>query len=508
MSSAPARRPSDGAIRAMLTERADRLTPQPVDVSGVFGEALRGSRQDRRGWRLWPALSAGASLAALVAVALVAVVLPSRVPTASSLPSAGPSVVSPASAAPLTTPVVLSPGQLLAAVSASADGLVGRLVPLRGALASVIHSCPAYPLDASPCNGLTPYISDLTGSVRVRLTTAFLGGSDAIGGPESQIWIVRVTGEHEADQLVVELIGGLKAGPDGGLAFSVNQLLANQDATTVGSFVAVDGWLVRTSSHPCASAVGPGAADVMRFDCPHEVYLTETEFQPLRADGSSLGPAAGVYLPADAYEQWAPDPAPFSTGGVVPRRAVYLLRAMPTTCSSGTACQSFRQAEVLGRLDPLTDEVSSPEPMAAQTVAEVLAASANDPFAFADGRQLTVHGWLVRTPPLRCKSVFIGPYSCGELDFLTDEPFQPWSADGVTGTARTPDVGMRVQNGAYDAFAPDPRLGSDGAYPPHEGTYVVRGVIRSGCETMPQPAGSFAPCSGPAVLFWEIVERR
>jgi hypothetical protein len=505
MSDAPARPPSDDAIRAMLTERAGRLTTQPLDVTGAFAEALRGSRQERRVWRLWPALTGGASLAALVAVALVAVILPSRVPTASSPPSAGPSVVSPASAAPLATPVVLSPGQLLEAVSASADGLVGRLVPLRGALASVIHSCPPRPVGASPCNGLTPYISDVTGGIRVRVTDAVIHGSESAGSPESQIWIVRVTNGREADGLVVELIGGLKQGPDGGLTFTVAQLLANHDESRVGSLVAVDGWLVRTPLHSCPSISSSGA----RYGCPSDVYLTDTEFQPLRADGSSLGPTAGIDLPADAYEQWAPEPAPFSTGGVVPQRAVYLLRAMPTTCPVGTACQSFRQAEVLGRLDPLSDQVSSPEPSDAQTVAEIIAASANEPFAFADGRQLIVHGWLVRTPQLPlCRPAPESPYGCDQLDYVTDLPFQPWSSTATSVSARGPDVGLRVQNGAYDAFAPDPRQDSDGAYIPREGTYVVRGVIRSGCETLPQPEGSVAPCAGPAVLFWEIVERR
>jgi len=500
MSDAPARPPSDDAIRAMLTERAGRLTPQPLDVTGAFAEALRGSRQERRVWRLWPALTAGASLAALVAVALVAVILPSRVPTASSPPSAGPSVVSPASAAPLATPVVLSPGQLLEAVSASADGLVGRLVPLRGELASVSSCAPGAPT----CQGLITIISDSTGSVRVR---AGIGRAqpNASGHLAAPIWIVRITGEHESDQLVLDLVGGLKAGPDVGLTFTVKQLLANQDATTVGSLVAVDGWLVRTPLHSCPSISSSGA----RYGCPSDVYLTDTEFQPLRADGSSLGPTAGIDLPADAYEQWAPEPAPFSTGGVVPQRAVYLLRAMPTTCSVGTACQSFRQAEVLGRLDPLSDQVSSPEPSDAQTVAEIIAASANGPFAFADGRQLIVHGWLVRTPQLPlCRPAPESPYGCDQLDYVTDLPFQPWSSTATSVSARGPDVGLRVQNGAYDAFAPDPRQDSDGAYIPREGTYVVRGVIRSGCETLPQPEGSVAPCAGPAVLFWEIVERR
>jgi hypothetical protein len=503
MSDAPARPPSDEAIRAMLTERADRVTPQPLDVTGIFGEALRGSRQERRTWRLWPALTASASFAALVAVALVAVVLPSRGPTASNPPSAGPSVVSPASVPPVTAPVVLSPGQLLAAVSSSSDGLVGRLAAVRGALTSVMPSCVLRPLGASPCNGLITFISDATSSVRVRPTDAVLGGSGAVGGPESQIWIVRVTGERVADQLVVELIGGLKPGPDGAVTFTVDQLLASLDPTTVGSLLAVDGWLVRTPLHSCPSISFPDA----RYGCPSDVYLTDAEFQPLRVDGSSLGPAAGVYLPADAYERWAPEPAPFGTGGVVPRRAVYLLRPAPVTCPSGTTCVSFRQAEVVGRLDPLSAAAPSLDASDAQAVAEVLAASANEPFAFADGRQLVVHGWLVRTPALRCIAM-PGLYGCDEMDFLTDEPFQPWSADGVTASARIPDVGMRVQNGAYGAFAPDPQRGADGAWAPREATYVVRGVIRSGCETMPQPEGSVAPCSGPAILFWEIVERR
>ena len=86
-----------------------------------------------------------------------------------------------------------------------------------------------------------------------------------------------------------------------------------------------------------------------------------------------------------------------------------------------------------------------------------------------------VEAWLVGTPPLGCGPV--SPYpedpnGCGPMAFLTDERDEPASI-GSGGTVRPPDVALRVQDGAYEAFAPAPQI-SDGATEPRRATWLVR----------------------------------
>jgi hypothetical protein len=118
-----------------------------------------------------------------------------------------------------------------------------------------------------------------------------------------------------------------------------------------------------------------------------------------------------------------------------------------------------------------------------------------------------VRAWLVATPALRglCVSPSGSPdYGCIERDWLTDKPFQPYISNGNTGSTRDPSVGLRVQNGAYATFAPDPATGAFVALDPRLGTYLVRATVHDACELLPR-ASTDLPCTGPAVVLWEVV---
>ena len=101
-----------------------------------------------------------------------------------------------------------------------------------------------------------------------------------------------------------------------------------------------------------------------------------------------------------------------------------------------------------------------------------------------------VDAWLVGTPPIRC------PGRCGPWAFLTDAPYQPASTDGVDGEIRPPEVGLRVQDGAYEAYAPNP-LSIGWGVEPRRATWLVRRVP---CPTGP----SQSTCSETP---WEILAR-
>jgi hypothetical protein len=122
-------------------------------------------------------------------------------------------------------------------------------------------------------------------------------------------------------------------------------------------------------------------------------------------------------------------------------------------------------------------------------------------------REFLVRGWLVATPPLRCQARPIPSglpnYRCDERDWLTDERFQPWTTDGTTGSARDPAVGLQVQIGAYEAFAPNPAISSGGGREPRLGTYLVRFSVHAACEY----ARAGPDCAGGLLFTWEIVDR-
>jgi hypothetical protein len=263
----------------------------------------------------------------------------------------------------------------------------------------------------------------------------------------------------------------------------------------------VDGWLVRDPLHPCAS---DPRNPVVAYGCPSDDWLSEEEFQPLQADGSSIGPRASILLSSGSYDRWAPNPAPAGLGdrGVEPRHAIYLLWLVSDGCGPNADCATPPPRwRIVGRFDPLPDLLqSSPSPSSqppstgvVHTVAELVA----DPASFLN-QDVTVAGWLVATPPLKC----VG--SC-EFDWITDAPFQPWVADGQKGSTREPAVGIRVQNGAYAAFAPSPATGDFGSRTPQFGDWILRQSIGSTCSDAGQPPT--VVCAGGRTIHWEVIRR-
>lgn len=124
---------------------------------------------------------------------------------------------------------------------------------------------------------------------------------------------------------------------------------------------------------------------------------------------------------------------------------------------------------------------------------------------FTAPAEYVVRGYLVATPPLRCRDAPAPPgvpdYGCSEVDWLTDVPFQPW----VAGSVLSPDVGLRVQNRAYATFAPDPRLEAGVGNAPRLGVYQVRISVRSTCDLAASSPG--VDCAGGPYFAWEVVGR-
>lgn len=96
-----------------------------------------------------------------------------------------------------------------------------------------------------------------------------------------------------------------------------------------------------------------------------------------------------------------------------------------------------------------------------------------------------VDAWLVGSPPPSCPAPFpidspapppgldVG---CGPAAWLTPTEEQPVKGDATSIEVGAPQDGLRVQNGAYDAYAPNPERGPylPGIETPRRGLYLVR----------------------------------
>jgi len=133
-----------------------------------------------------------------------------------------------------------------------------------------------------------------------------------------------------------EYIGTLTVPPTGGPAWFVQDLREGA-ANVEGSYAAVQGWLVRDPFHPCPSNPQP---PVVVYGCPTDDWLSESEFQPLQSDGSSIGPPAALYLSSGSYDTWAADPAPFGQDnlGVIPRFGTFLMWLVSDGCGPNADC--------------------------------------------------------------------------------------------------------------------------------------------------------------------------
>jgi hypothetical protein len=347
------------------------------------------------------------------------------------------------------------------------------------------------------------------------------GPDPADFGLVDRTYVVRITGDLVDGLPVVDLLGEIATGRAGGLTVTVDEVLKG-GLGAGGQFVAINGWLVRDALHPCpALPLASGTpSDGPKYGCPDDDYLTDLEFQPLQGDGSSVGPPDGLFLPAGTYDQWAPSPAFFGQYGVgvVPRRATYLVRLVASNpgkelpCGSAAGCSlvTVVRWQIVGRLDPIPELPSTPAELASPSEAPVHSVADFVGGLPADIRpsEFTIRAYLVSTPPLKCVGAAppgLPDYSCGERDWLTDEPFQPWVADGNTGSTRDPAVGLRVENGAYDLFAPDPGIGAHAAREPRLGTYLVRFAVHSTCDyAIQSPANG---CLGGPIFTWEVIGR-
>jgi hypothetical protein len=530
----------DDAIRAMLEDRADRASragqaAAALDLRSIVAAA--GPRTRNRGLlgRLVPRLSLAVGTLTAVIVAGVLVVGPivtrpvgTAAPTGQAPGSTTPtSQVAPS---PSTAPElrVLTPAEAGDLIRTRSAELAGTFVAVDGQL----QTAPGVRCPISGSCGPT-VLANAGGMIEVRRLDDVGPGPWDGSGPLTGRLILRVGEAQDNGVPVVDYLGKLNSPANGDLGWSVDEIRAGA-ANVRGAFVAVRGWLVRTPLHPCASIPHPsGSVDSGRtFGCPDDDYLTASSYQPMQSDGSSIGAPNAIELPAGSYDAWAPAPASFGRDsvGVEPREATYLLQKQPDTCPLDARCAAGTTTDpaaalhwrIVGRLDPLVEGATanpSPQPSSADvggtpwTVAELATAQAPDNFALAEGRVLAVRGWLVATPPLRCLNdpgTGVAPsWQCDEVDWLTDEAFQPWVSNGSGATVRPPDVGLHVQNGAYEAFArPNVGFGMSSGLVPALGTYLIRGSVHDVCETLPRAVDpSAAPCAGPAIVLWEVVGR-
>lgn len=506
------RGPVHDPIRSMLEARADRLRPRPFEVPSLIADVPQATT--RSGWlgTFAPRLSVAAIAAVVVLVAAAVVTGPLLLlPAGSEGPSASRSeVASPegSTAAPETVRMLTAAELGDLARTRSAE-LGSRLAAVRGALTIAFDP---------RCSGAACATATLNGAgegVVLRLGPDFfdLGvGSGTMNGA----YVVRFTAERDRDRPVVDVLGRLITEHADSFTSSVHQLIA-EDPGRTGSYAAVDGWLVRSAFHPCPSYVVPTI-----YGCPTDEYLTDEAFQPMRPDGSSVGPAKSIYMPAGSYQNWAPDPLADPDGGVAPRRAVYLLQKQRASGCAGSDgdCRMLASqwGMIAGRLDPIPPvPPGSPPPSRAPSQSPIATAS-GDPWTVAvllgskyeSAADYLVRGWLVATPPLRCLSrpvpYGLPDYGCDEVDWLTDEAFQPWVTKPQGAEVRAPEVGMRVQNGAYAAFAPSPGFGEPGGgREPRLGTWIVRFGIRSTCEYAQLDPD--VACAGGPFFTWEVIRR-
>ena len=354
--------PTDEAIRDMIEARAERAGPIRFDPSVVAARAVRDARSRPSPPSLLPRLAIATTSVATAVVLGVMIALPLGGRPASAPPSSASSapIASSTAAAPSAAPPhVLTPAELGELVTTRAADLDGTIVAVRGRL----EADPSWPCVAGQVCANTVF-SDSAAGIHLRPIGDIGPGPWDGSGPKTGLFAIRITARAEGGRPLVEFIGDLVNRDDGTFVLSVADILSGS-VSMDGAYAAVDGWLVRTPLHPCASDPHPPPGPA--YGCPDDDWLTESEFQPLRADGSSVGPDDAVILPAGTYEEWAPDPAVtgFNSAGVVPRRATYLLWRAPGGCGPNADCLAVPRWRIIGRFDPiLVAPAPTPQPPA------------------------------------------------------------------------------------------------------------------------------------------------
>lgn len=483
--------PTDAAIRAMLADRAERAGPFRIDVAAVVASAgLRASRRLIGGRPIERFLVGAAAIAAAV-VATVLVAGPLAAPPAgSSGPASPPGLTSPpGSTGPVASSNGPSPSALPEArlLTAAEFGDLVRarssaLPPITVAVAGTLEADPTVRCRASICST----VLDGSGGVHVMPVGDIGPGPWDGSGPLTGTFALRTRAVDPAGDRLAEYIGTLTVPPTGGPAWFVQDLREGA-VKAEGAYAAVQGWLVRTPMRPCPSNPRP---PVIAYGCPTDDWLSESEFQPLQSDGSSIGPPAAIYLSSGSYDRWAPNPAAFGPDsvGVQPRYAIFLMRLVSDGCGPNADCAPPPPRwRIAGRFDPV--EVAQ-APADGVSVAQL--ADERPPMT----TDYLVDGWLeaALTPGLRCLAPHPLPsgwprHDCGRNDWLTDVPFRP------SPTYAEPDVGIQLQSGAYDAFATNP-VWADLLAEPRFGRYIVRVELHSTCD-LAAPSPSAACLDGP-----------
>lgn len=349
------------AVRSMLEARTDRLRPVPFDVPALVADVPQVAARSSWLSTLTPRLSVAAAAVGVVLVASALVVGPLLMrPAGSQVPTVGSAAVTSPRASNLAPEAVRAltateVGDLARTRSAE---LASRLAAVRGTITvDAVPRCRR--LDCSTVtlsDSGTGFVMQFHPSMRTELRPVGLNVTDGA-------FVIRFTSDVESEGPVVEILGRLITEQVDGFTSSVRHLVA-EDPGAVGSFAAVDGWLVRSPLHPCASVVllTPAPPNAPTYGCPSDEYLTDEAFQPAWLDGSSVGPESAIYLPVGSYQAWAPDPGTLPDGVVAPQRAVYLLRRdRATGCPGGSDCSSpiSRWGVIAGRLDPIPVAPSS-----------------------------------------------------------------------------------------------------------------------------------------------------
>ncbi|NJD27840.1 MAG: hypothetical protein FIA92_06030 [Chloroflexi bacterium] len=125
------------------------------------------------------------------------------------------------------------------------------------------------------------------------------------------------------------------------------------------------------------------------------------------------------------------------------------------------------------------------------------------PDGISVGPLFVVDAWLVAAmEPLRCRAPegSAAPlFACGRVGFLTPEAIQPTRIDGDTIFTAVPEGSVRVQNLAYETFAPDARWSTDRLAEPRRALYLVRSII-----DFPQDSCFMCEAAGQAFVVARI----
>lgn len=358
--------PSDDAIREVIEARAGRAGPIRFDASAVAARAVRDARMRPNPPSLLPRVAVAVTSVAAAVVLAVAIALPLGSRPASVPPSnvsSAPIATGPApTAAP---PRVLSAAELGELVRTRAADLDGTIVAVRGRL----ERDPSVPCISGHICANT-LLADSGAGFHLRPIGDIGPGPWDGSGPKDGTFAVRITANLEGGRPVVEYIGDLVSRDDGTFTVPVADIVGGA-VRMEGAYAAVDGWLVRTPFHPCPSDPHPPPGP--SYGCPTDDWVTASEYQPLRPDGSSVGPAKAIYVPTGSYDEWAPDPAPFGLDrvGVEPRHAIYLMWLVQDGCGPTADCHQGPETlhwRIVGRFDPIPDApVPTPPPPTSET---------------------------------------------------------------------------------------------------------------------------------------------